>query len=114
MSSHTRQTPSLDIIVREMKRTDRNLAAADRRDPQPTGREPGLKSVSGGLRDVPADPRDQFPTAEVIRARVKRTALVPGAVTIPCDAHSAAVGEFCFSTAHGVCAERVKARAAKR
>lgn len=61
------------------------------------------------------DPRDNDqPAPEMIRAGLRRTALVPAIVTVPCPTHGADVGVYCFSTAHGVCAERIIARAAKR
>lgn len=62
-----------------------------------------------------ADPRNHVePTPEAIRERVKRTALVPAIITVPCADHDAAPGEFCYRGARGVCAARIIARAALR
>lgn len=55
--------------------------------------------ASGGLRDVP----DDAPPPELVRLRVRRTALVPSTLTIACDEHAAEVGAYCYPHAHGVC-----------
>lgn len=65
------------------------------------------------------------PTPAMVRARIRRTAMVPAIITVPCPNHDAAVGEPCYllgeDGARGVCgdriefcAERVKARIAQR
>lgn len=61
------------------------------------------------------DPRNVVePTPELIHERVRRTALVPAIVSVPCVEHDAAIGEHCFRAARGVCASRIIARAAQR
>jgi hypothetical protein len=54
------------------------------------------------------------PTSEAIQRRIRTTAMVPSALTIACEEHQAGAGAFCFTAARGVCAERIKARAALR
>lgn len=62
-----------------------------------------------------ADPRNQVePTPELIRDRVRRTALVPAIISVPCAEHDAQPGEYCYRTARGVCAARIIVRAALR
>ena len=58
----------------------------------------------------------------MVHARLRRTAVVPAIITVPCPIHDAEVGELCFrEQTRGVCgdriefcAERIKARAALR
>lgn len=83
---------STDVMVREMRRTDRRAAEATR------------------------DSRDtDQPTPEMVRERIRRTAVVPSALTVPCVVHGAAVSIPCYQGAvTAVCWQRVVARAGKR
>lgn len=49
----------------------------------------------------------------VIQARLRRTAVIPRVLTVPCLVHNAQVGTHCYSNPKGVCWRRVKERAAK-
>lgn len=86
--------------------------------PQPAAR------VETGLHARGGHPRPE-PTPEQVRHGIRRTALVPAIITVPCPVHDAAVGEPCYRLGEGgargvcgdrieFCAERVKARIAQR
>ncbi|MEX8031896.1 hypothetical protein AB6V29_02570 [Microbacterium sp. 20-116] len=66
--------------------------------------------------DAEPDPRNhEQPPPALVRERLRGSSvLVPGAITVPCPDHGADVGEPCTRTARGVCAERIKRRAATR
>lgn len=65
-----------------------------------------------------SDPRDDDePTPEMVHRRIKRIAMVPAIVTVPCTVHSADIGEYCYrlgDSGGGVCADRIIARASQR
>ncbi|WP_336628283.1 MULTISPECIES: hypothetical protein [unclassified Microbacterium] len=118
----------------------RNLAAADaeatidrllRGGNAPTVEEPPTSPVRGhagderrltagpvlgasrGEPDPDVTAREEY--AMRVRAGIRRTAMVPSVLTVPCAEHDAAVGEYCFgNVARGVCADRVVQRAAQR
>lgn len=65
------------------------------------------------------------PTPAMVHARIRRTAMVPAIISVPCPVHDAEAGAPCFVLgergARGVCgpriefcAERIKARVAQR
>ncbi|WP_336628806.1 MULTISPECIES: hypothetical protein [unclassified Microbacterium] len=77
-------------------------------DVRPTGRPIALGALPVGL--PPLEER-----IAVVRHRLRRTALVPSVLTVPCAEHEAAAGEYCFgNVARGVCWRRVQRRAATR
>ena len=89
---------------------------------QPAERERVGPPLLGGRSRNPRDREE--PSPELVRARVRRTALVPAILTVPCTVHGAPAHEPCYrlsDTGSAVCgprieacAERVKARIAKR
>ncbi|MFB4350428.1 hypothetical protein [Microbacterium sp. CR_7] len=89
------------------------------------------RPVARAESDPPArdgHPEQYTPTPEMVHARIRRTAMVPAIITVPCPDHDAEVGQPCYVLgergARGVCgvcgprievcAERVKARIAQR
>lgn len=88
------------------------------------GRPRPAARVETGLHARGGHPRPE-PTPEQVRHGIRRTALVPAIITVPCPVHDAAVGEPCYRLGEGgargvcgdrieFCAERVKARIAQR
>lgn len=60
--------------------------------------------------------RDENRTPEppgVVQARLRRSAIVPRVLTVPCPEHNAEVGKHCYENPFGVCWRRVQAKAAK-
>lgn len=82
---------------------------------KPTGEEAARLARRAAYEAATADPRNHVEVPpEAVQRRVRRTALVPTILSVPCEVHGSPAGEYCFTTAHGVCAERIKARAALR
>lgn len=70
---------------------------------------------SRATSDAEPDRRNhEQPPPQVVRDRLRRSVMVPSVLTIACSNHGADVGEPCTRTARGVCAERIKRRAATR
>lgn len=49
----------------------------------------------------------------VVHARLRRTAVIPRVLTVPCVEHSAEAGAYCYEHPRGVCGRRVQTRAGK-
>ncbi len=103
--------------------------ARDDSTPVASAWHPGRpRPVARGDQGAPTrgghSPRPE-PSPEQVRHGIRRTALVPSIITVPCPVHDAAVGEPCYRLGEGgargvcgdrieFCAERVKARIAQR
>lgn len=101
-------TRAYEAIVRGDYKGARSRESGDNAQPVAEYRPRGLAAQDS------ADPRNQRePSPAMVRAGLQRTRVVPRILEEPCSVHAAAPREFCFPVAHGVCAERVKARAAR-
>ncbi|MCK8468090.1 hypothetical protein M0722_12880 [Microbacterium sp. KSW4-16] len=89
------------------------------------GRPQSVARVETGLHARDGRSPAPEPTPAMVHARIRRTAMVPAIITVPCPNHEAAAGEPCYRLGEGgargvcgprieFCAERIKARIAQR
>ena len=107
----------------------RSSVAHDGRAQVASVRHPGRpRPVARVESDPPArdgHPEQNEPTPAMVHARIRRTAMVPAIITVPCPVHDAEAGEPCYVLGEcgagggggpriELCAERVKAGISQR